>query len=206
MNTKKIAVLAVMSAISLILVFCLHIPIFPVAPFLEYDPADIPIIMCTYIFGPSTGLILTFVVCVLQGVTVSAQSGIIGILMHFVATGSFVIVSGLLFKYLNKTKLTTLPNLIISTVCGIIAWVAMMILWNIWLTPVFMGIPREAVYQLMLPAILPFNVIKPTVNATLACILYFALRGSIVHLTSKTLSPNDFNEEKDNYSDSENNL
>lgn len=190
MNTKKIAILAVMSAISIILAFSLHLPIFPIAPFLEYDPADIPIILCTFLYGPGTGIFLTFVVSVLQGVTISSQSGIIGIFMHIVATGSMVLVSGFLFKYLGKTKIKTLPNIIISTVCGVLTWLGTMILWNILITPIFLNVPREAVYQLMLPAILPFNIIKPTVNAVLACLLYFALRNSIKNLNSGTELPN----------------
>ena len=43
-------------------------------------------------------MVLTAAVCVVQGITVSAQSGIIGIVMHFLATGSLVLVAGLIYK------------------------------------------------------------------------------------------------------------
>ena len=38
--------------------------------------------------------------------------------------------------------------------------VAVMMLWNYLVAPVYMGYSREAVAQLLLPAFLPFNVIK----------------------------------------------
>ena len=71
--------MAVLSAMSVLLVYLVHFPIFPAAPFLEYDPADIPILIGTFLFGPLGGLIITGGASVLQGVTVSASSGIIGI-------------------------------------------------------------------------------------------------------------------------------
>ena len=72
-----------MAALSVILVAMIHIPVF--LPFLEYDPADIPIFITTFAFGPLVGFILTVIVAVLQGITVSASAGIIGIMMHIFA-------------------------------------------------------------------------------------------------------------------------
>ena len=39
---KKLAVMAMLVALSIVLVWLIHFPIFAVVPFLEYDPADIP--------------------------------------------------------------------------------------------------------------------------------------------------------------------
>ena len=48
---------------------------------MEYDPADIPILIGAFAFGPAAGLALTAVTALIQGVTVSAGSGIYGIIM-----------------------------------------------------------------------------------------------------------------------------
>lgn len=37
-------------AIAIVLVYFIHFPIFPAVAFLEYDPADIPILMGTFAF------------------------------------------------------------------------------------------------------------------------------------------------------------
>ena len=90
MNTRKITGIALLSALAVVLLYIpgLRFPIFPMAPFLEYDACDIPIMFATFAYGPISGLIVTFIVSVIQGTTISAGSGIYGILMHIIATGS----------------------------------------------------------------------------------------------------------------------
>ena len=70
-RTVKLGLLA---AISILLVYLIHFPIFPAASYLEYDMADVPILIGTFLFGPLWGLLLTAVVSVLQWVLVSPAS------------------------------------------------------------------------------------------------------------------------------------
>jgi len=48
--------------------------------------------------GPVSGLVVTFVIVVVQAFTVSAGSSWIGAVMHFAATGSMVWVTGTTYK------------------------------------------------------------------------------------------------------------
>ena len=41
-KTTKLAKMAMLVAVSIVLVALIHFPIFPAVAFLEYDPADIP--------------------------------------------------------------------------------------------------------------------------------------------------------------------
>ena len=82
-KTVKMVKMGVMVAISVAMVYLVHFPIFPAVPFLEYDPADISILIGTFAFGPEAGLVLTVVTAVVQGLTVSAGSGLYGILQPF---------------------------------------------------------------------------------------------------------------------------
>ncbi|KNZ42187.1 ECF transporter S component [Acetobacterium bakii] len=166
-KTKQLTQMAVLAAMSILLVYLIRFPIFPTAPFLEYDPADIPIFIGAFLFGPVGGLILTGVVCVLQGLTVSSASGVIGILMHFFATGSFVLVAGIIYKK-NRTR----KGAVIGLSAGVVVMTITMILWNIVLTPFFLGIPVEAVLPMILPIILPFNIIKAGANAAITFMVY----------------------------------
>lgn len=102
-KTKKLATMGILTAMSVIFVALVHFPIFPAVSFLEYDPADIPILICGFAFGPWAGLAVTLVAAVIQGVTVSAQSGIYGIIMHLLSTGVYVTVSSLLYAG-HKTR------------------------------------------------------------------------------------------------------
>ena len=47
-----------------------------------------------------------------------------------------------------------------------------MMLWNYLIAPIYMGYPREAIAELLLPAFLPFNLIKGGLNAAITMLLY----------------------------------
>lgn len=153
-----------MTAISVALVYFIRVPMF--LPFLEYDPADIPIFITTFAFGPLAGFLLTVVVSVVQGLTVSAQSGGIGILMHILATGSFVLVAGSIY-----TRKRSLKGAFFALLCGTLIMTAAMTLFNILITPLYMNVPREQVLGLLLPAIVPFNLTKAAINSVVTFVL-----------------------------------
>ena len=173
-KTIKLATMGMLVAISIVLLMIIRIP-FPPAPFLEYDPADIPIMFGTFAFGPLAGLILTVITSLVQGITVSAASGPYGILMHIISTGTFVLVAGLIYRR-KKTRKAAL----ISLICGALAMIAIMIPANILITPLFMGTPTNAVIAMILPVILPFNALKSGINAAIVLVLYNILHNVII--------------------------
>lgn len=165
-QTVKLAKMGMLVAISIVLVALIHFPIVPAVPFMEYDPADIPILLGTFAFGPLAGLALTAVTAILQGVTVSAGSGVYGIIMHLVATGALVATSGIIY-HRHKSK----KGAIAAVIAGTCAMAAIMVPCNLIVTPIFMGAPRSAVVALI-PAILAFNFIKAGVNSLVTFLLY----------------------------------
>lgn len=167
-KTVKLTKLAMLATISLVLVFLIRIP-FPPAPFLTYDPADVPIFISAFAFGPLAGLSITAVVSFIQAFALGGD-GIIGFFMHFVATGSFVLVAGLIYKK-HKTK----KYAVIALVCGTIIMTVSMIAWNLIITPIFLGIPREAVVAMILPILLPFNLLKAGINSAITFFTYKAI-------------------------------
>mgnify|MGYP001522173611 CR=1 FL=1 len=103
-NTLRLATMGMLAALAVLLVAFVHFPLIPAAPFLEYDPADVPILIGTFLYGPWAGLGLAGVVCIVQGLTVSAASGPIGILMHFLGTGACVLAAGLIYRRWHTFK------------------------------------------------------------------------------------------------------
>ena len=168
--TQRLTMIGLFSAVAVILVYLFHIPIFPAVSFLEYDMADVPIILITFLYGPSAGLLATVAVSVIQGVTVSASSGWIGILMHIFATGCYVLVVGNIYKHRK-----TLGGELVSLAAGVATWIGTMFLWNLFLTPIYMGVPRAEVLKLM-PFIILFNVIKSVVNSLIAYFVFKVLQ------------------------------
>lgn len=166
-KSRKLTTMAMLVAVSVILLYAVHFPVFPAAPFLEYDPADIPIFIGTFLFGPAAGFAITVAAAVIQGLTVSAGSGIIGILMHIVATGSFVLVSGSIYR-----RVHTFKGAMFALLCGTLTMTVMMCVWNVIMTPIFMGAPREAVISMLVPVIIPFNLIKAGGNSLVTVLVY----------------------------------
>ena len=170
-NTARLAKMAMLVAISIVLVMLIHFPIFPAVAFLEYDPADIPILIGTFAFGPAAGVVLTVVTAVLQGLTVSSSSGLYGIIMHIIATGAYVLASSLFYKK-HKTKKWAAVAIVIGTVTMVVC----MFFANLIITPYFMmGAVNSgtvsAVLSLM-PFILLFNLIKAGVNGLITFFIY----------------------------------
>lgn len=166
-KTTKMAKMAMLVAISIVLVLIIHFPLFPAAPYLEYDPADIPIFIGTFAFGPTAGVVLTVLVSVIQGTTVSVNGQIWGIIMHILATGSFAVVAGNMYKRRKDRK-----GAVAALVVGVLVMTAVMCLANLVITPIYSGMPRAAVAAMIPPIILPFNLIKAGVNAIITFTLY----------------------------------
>lgn len=164
-KTARMAKMAMLAAISLALVLLIRIP-FPPAPFLVYDPADIPIIISTFAFGPLAALGITFVVSFIQAFALGGD-GLVGFFMHMVATGAFVIVAGLIYRR-RKTKKGAVTALIL----GVLAMCIIMVGWNLIVTPFYLGVPRTAVLGMILPIILPFNLLKAGINALITFLIY----------------------------------
>ena len=159
--------LGMLTALSIILVYAIHFPIFPAATYLEYDMADVPILIGAFLYGPWWGLGLTAVVSVLQWLLVSPQSLWVGAVIHFFATGSYVIAAGLIYSR-NKTRNAALLGMAI----GAVLQTLMMIPMNLIFTVHFFGVPREAVVALLPTAIIPFNAIKTVANSIITFLLY----------------------------------
>jgi riboflavin transporter FmnP len=183
-STAKLAKLAMMTAVSIVLLLIVRIPV-PPAPFLVYDPADVPIYITAFAYGPVEGLIVTLVVCLIQAFGLGGD-GLYGFVMHFVATGIVALVIGALYKK-NKTKKTAVKALVI----GVILAVVLMCIMNLIVTPVYMGAPRSAVVAMLPTVIIPFNLLKAGINSVLTFVLYKRISGLLHKEGSSTVREKD---------------
>lgn len=170
-NVKKLTTMALLVAVSVVLVYLIHFPIFPTAAFLEYDPADVPILIGSFMFGPGAGIILTVVASAVQAMTVSAQSGLYGFVMHVIATSALTIAAATIYKKGKNDK-----SALIGLICGTAAMCCVMLVANHFITPMYYKMPTEFVDAMLIPVILPFNFIKAGVNSTITYILYRVLK------------------------------
>lgn len=170
-NIIKTALAAMFAAISVVLVYVIRFPLIPAAPFLEYDPADIPVLISGLLMGPGIGLCVLLIACAVQALTVSAASGIIGFLMHFISSAVLLLTVTLIFRGGKSFK-----RLIIALVCGSLAMAAVMIPLNLIFTGIFMGTGVKAVASMLIPAIIPFNLLKAGINSAVTAAVYLPLK------------------------------
>jgi riboflavin transporter FmnP len=167
LSVRMLPTMGVFAAISVVLVLLVHFPIIPTAAFLEYDPADIPILIVAFAYGPVAGLMVTLVAALVQGLTVSAGSGPYGIIMHILSTGSFVATAGAIYRFKHTKK-----GAAIALAAAVLVSAAVMVPANLIVTPIFMGVPVAAIRGMLLPAIIPFNLIKSGANALSTFFVY----------------------------------
>ena len=170
-NIIRTAIMAMLTALSIVLMATIHLPLIPSAPFLEYDAADIPVLIGAMMLGPVSGLIILLAVCIIQALTVSASSGVIGFFMHFIASSVLVLIASLIYS-----RRKTVSSLVIGLVAGSLAMTAVMIPLNIVFTGIFLGAGTQTVIGMLIPAIIPFNLLKAGINSAITFAVFAPIR------------------------------
>jgi len=173
--TKKLTYLGVFAAFSIALELFIHIPIIPAAPFLLYAPGDLPMLFAAIIIGPLAGLLIAASTSILF-VIITGQGGPWGMLMHFLASGLFVMVASYIFKTFKKRNRTDIYLLITALIAGTISRTAIMVPANLLITPIYLNVKIEIVKSMIMPIIIPFNLIYGSINTAIFSIIYLPLK------------------------------
>lgn len=163
---KKTAILGLITAMAFVVTLVCRLPIIPAVPFLDLEFKSAIILIGGLIFGPLSALATTVAVCFIEMVTISS-TGIIGCVMNILSTVCLVCPASIIYK-----RKKTLSGAIIGLSVGIVLMTIAMVLWNYLFTPLYMGVPREIVVDLLLPAFIPFNLIKGALNGSVTLLLY----------------------------------
>lgn len=163
----KLVATAMMCALAVVMMLIVRFSLLPNAKFLEYDMGDIPVILSTMLINTPAGFIVLFFVSLIQSLTVSAASSWQGFIMHMCSTGCYIIILRF-FTYKNDSFKRLVSGLVTATV----ALTIIMIPLNLIFTPMYLKVPVEAVEQLLLPAIIPFNLIKGVLNSIIIILIY----------------------------------
>ena len=162
-KTKKLTTIGMLCALAYVVAAVGRVPL---VLFLKYDPKDVIIVIGGLIFGPLTSFTVTIIVSVAQMFTISG-TGILGCIMNIISSCSFACTAAFIYKRKHK-----LFGALLGLFYGWGCQVVVMMLWNYLLAPIYMGYPREAIVELLIPAFLPFNLIKGGLNAAITMLLY----------------------------------
>ncbi|MDO5023623.1 ECF transporter S component [Slackia piriformis] len=169
-NTRQLVTMALMCAIASLFSF-VQIPLIPGVSFLTYDPSLMPAMVCGFAFGPGAGIAVGSIAAVIHGLILGEW---VGSLMNIFATAFFVLPAALLYR-----RMHTLKGAIAGLVISIITATAGAILVNLTIGVWFYYGSADVIIPLILPALLPFNLVKTILNALLTLVVYKAVSNLI---------------------------
>ncbi|MDY5974646.1 ECF transporter S component [Streptococcus hyovaginalis] len=175
-NTRKLAYIAILSAISFLLLF-LNFPILPVASFLKIDFSVIPILLALLLFDLKSAYVVLLLRTLLKFIlNFEGVNTWVGMPMNVVALGLFVTV----FAFVWKKRQTLINYIVASVIATVVLTLAMLVLNLFYAIPLyvkFAGWPPEALTMssYIVPAVLPFNLLQGLI---LSLVFYPAYLGT----------------------------
>ena len=170
MTTKKITTLGMLCGLAVIVNLLIHFPLIPSVEFLSYDAKDVIIVIGGFIYGAGSAFIMSVITSLLE--IMYRGGNLLDVLMNVISTCTFACVAAWIYKR-DHTLNGAFLVLGIGTVCSVLS----MLLWNYIVTPIYFGMPREAVVSILIPGILPFNLLKCGLNTGLTLFLYKPIVG-----------------------------
>lgn len=169
-STRQLVTMALMCAIAALLSF-IEFPLLPGVTWLKFDASNMPAMVAGFAYGPAGGIAVGIVTAIIHGLLMADFTGA---LMNIMVVVCFVLPAALIYK-----KMHTFTGAIIGLVFSIIAGVIGAIIGNLLLTPSWLGVPFDAVVALIIPVLIPFNIIKGLINAVLTFIIYKSISNII---------------------------
>ena len=160
---KKLVVAAVFCALAFASMFVMRINVM----FLTFDAKDAVVTIAGLLLGPLYSLAISVVVPIIESLTLG-DTGFWGFLMDLLSTMIFSCTCALIYKYKKNIK-----GAIVGLVSSVLAMTAFMILFNLFIVPLYTpGYTTAAVAKMVPTLFLPFNLTKAMLNAALVLILY----------------------------------
>ena len=135
--------------------------------FLTFDLKDVFLTIGGLVFGPVAAVAMSLLVALLEFITVG-DTGIYGFIMNFASSAVFTGVCALVYSYKKSLK-----GAVIGLATAVVSMTGVMMLLNLFVTPLYMANTTSADVAKMIPTLLlPFNLIKATFNAALVLLFY----------------------------------
>lgn len=162
LHIKQLSVAGLFCATAFLFVFILRINV----SFLTFDIKGSVMAVGALLLGPMWGIMIAAVVSFLEFLTVSS-TGVYGLIMNFLANAVFAFVVSFVYKYRK-----TLSGAVIGLVLSVASVTVVMLLANLIITPYYTGMPAKAIVEMIVPLLLPFNLIKYAINAAVVLLVY----------------------------------
>ena len=154
-NIRKLSVVSMLCAIAFLCTFIFKFKV----SFLTFDLKDAVLAVSAFMYGPLYAVASAVVVAFIELISIS-DTGIYGFIMNSFSSVAFAGICGLFYKYKR-----TLSG-------AIFGMTTVMLIANTLITPFYMGVERSQVVGMIPSLLLPFNLFKGIVNASITMIIY----------------------------------
>lgn len=168
-RVRTVTTVAMLTAVSVVIAYISKA--MPPVMFLDFDFKHVAVCIGGFTFGPLAAAVIGILASFIEFMTFSG-TGPFGFLMNALSTCSFCCTASWIYKK-NRTK----KGAVIGLSAGLVVMVAVMLLWNYLITPLYMTVNGELVTReqvaAMLPTVfLPFNLAKGGMNMAATLLLY----------------------------------
>jgi riboflavin transporter FmnP len=182
MRARAIASLAMLSAVAALLMRFVQFPILPGAPYLKFDPSEVPTLLAGVLHGPAAAATVALMKNVLYTLVSGSPTGWVGPFANFAAVTFFAATAAWLYR-----REPTVLGLAKGVAAGAVARTALMLpVLAFVVLPVFFGYSPtdwETVQRRVVPLLgnvfVPFNLITSVVNGALALWFVAAVRARL---------------------------
>jgi len=161
-DTNWLVGVAMFSSLAFLITFVVRFPVM----FLTFDAKDAVIAIASFMYGPVSAVVISLIAALLELLTVSS-TGIYGFIMNFLSSAVFSFVASLIYS-----RRKSFGAAVLGLYFSVIILTGVMMVLNLYITPLYMGVDRTAVVELLPTVLLPFNFAKAMLNAGLALLFY----------------------------------
>ena len=162
LDTKRLVGIATFAALAYGVTFVFRIPV----QFLTFDAKDAVLTIAAFIYGPVSALIMSLIPALIELITISG-TGFWGFLMNFASSACFSFTAAFIYKYKRSFN-----GAILGLYSAVAITTGVMMLLNLLITPIYMGVSRAVVIDLLPTLLLPFNFAKALMNAAITMLIY----------------------------------
>ena len=163
LDTKKITGMAIFSALAIVVT--LSTRWIQIAGFLSLDFKDAIITIASFVYGPLSSVLITLVVSCVE--FFFSETGWYGLIMNIASSTAFSLTASFIYS-----KKRNINMALIGLYSAIAITVCVMLALNVFITPLYFGLPRQVVIDMLPTVILPFNLAKTLMNSAIIMLLY----------------------------------
>ena len=160
-STRRIAMYALFVALAMA-ASLIELPIFPVAPWLKYDPSGIVCLIAGFAFGPYAAAIVS-VLGFLPHVFTSPWGALMGVLVALAIS----VPASLVYRR-KRTRGGAMAGMALGMAIALVV----ALVSNLLVTPLYAHMTVAQVAAMIVPILLPFNLLKFAIHAVVTFLIY----------------------------------